>query len=1262
MAANQAITPLKALNPAYKKIPVNQAEINCFKNNLSDLLENIQHLQREKNYELVFKDFLERTYYGSEYFINSKNDIDLVIHNGSSAKTSVGVLIEAKSPTNKAEMPSTSKLNSKALQELVLYYLREVITGKNVEVKHLIITNVNEWFIFDAQHFQKYFADNKKLVQQFNDFTNGTLGGNKTDFFYKNVAAPFIDEIQDKLEHTHFELSNYQNYIVAPEGETDKKLIPLYKIFSPEHLLKLSFINDSNSLDSSFYKELLHLIGLVEVKDGGKKVIRRPDAENRNGASLLESAIVEIESLDKLSRVSNLNSFGVTKDERLFGVGLELIITWVNRILFLKLLEAQLISYNKGEKAKEYAFLNLNKISDFDDLNKLFFRVLAKVETERDAEMMSLFANVPYLNSSLFEPTDLEHEALFISNLNANTKLPIVSGTVLKDAKGKKQTGELKTIEYLFAFLDAYDFGAITSDEIPTEKKDLINASVLGLIFEKINGYKDGSFFTPGFITMYMCKETITRAVLQKFNETKGWHCKTITELHNEITDRAEANKIINSLKLCDPAVGSGHFLVSALNELIALKSELNVLVDCEGKTLKDYTITVQNDELIVEDENGDPFTYNPNNKESHRVQKTLFTEKETLIENCLFGVDINPNSVKICRLRLWIELLKNAYYKQGTKQLETLPNIDINIKCGNSLVSRFAIDTDMKKALKKSKWTIDSYRIAVDTYRNAKDKEEKREMERLINDIKTDFRSEISSNDPKLKKLTKWKEELFLLTTGQLFELGRKEKAAWNKKVEKLTKDSKKLESEIEEIKSNKIFENAFEWRFEFPEVLNNDGDFVGFDCVIGNPPYVQLQSIKEVSEQLKRFGFETYSSMGDLYALFYERGNEILQQRGVLNFITGSAWMRSNYGQSLRSYFNQKTQLLEVIDLSDCEIFESATVLTSIISFTKKQEDPEPIKAIRFTRKDQARLINLADEVKINHTKIPHFPESSWIILESKSNAIKLKIEAEGKPLKDWEIEINYGIKTGFNKAFVIDKETRDKLIVDDPKSEELIKPLLRGRDVHKYYFEDSELFLIGTFPSLNLRIDNYPAIKTHLENFLPKLKQTGETFINVLGEKEKSRKKTSGDWFETQDSISYWKSFLKPKIIYPNMTKFLPFTLDVEGNYTNQKCFVLSGERIYYLAAFLNSKLFRFCFEESFPELQGNTRELNKVIFETIPVKHITDEEPFIEKVTELLNIKKQTPTANTTELEKQLDQMVYELYGLTEDEIKIVEGSV
>jgi type II restriction/modification system DNA methylase subunit YeeA len=403
-------------------------------------------------------------------------------------------------------------------------------------------------------------------------------------------------------------------------------------------------------------------------------------------------------------------------------------------------------------------------------------------------------------------------------------------------------------------------------------------------------------------------------ALLTVQSNIAGSSCKDYQELKEDIqeyikendrkTARKEANDIVNSLKICDPAVGSGHFLVSALNEMISIKSDLKILVDREGERVSDYDLEVVNDELVISDiDENHLFEYQQDNKKSQRLQETLFHEKQTIIENCLFGVDINPNSVKICRLRLWIELLKNAYYKNET-ELETLPNIDINIKCGNSLISRFDLDADIHEALKKSKWSIDSYRIAVDAYRNAQSKDEKHEMERLINDIKSDFRSEISKGDPKLKKLYKFNGELANLTTQtSLFDMSAKDKKAWNLKVEKLTKDTTKLETDIEEIKNNKIYENAFEWRFEFPEVLNDQGDFVGFDTVIGNPPYIRQEELKEYKNQFKSV-FSTYSGTADIYVFFIERGFSIMKNQGHFTYIMPNKF-RQAMGNQLGNFY---------------------------------------------------------------------------------------------------------------------------------------------------------------------------------------------------------------------------------------------------------------------------------------------------------------------------------------------------------------------
>ena len=1044
------LKPRKALNKAFLKVKPNRTEIESFKTNLIQLLDRINDKESEEFHKNLVSDFLKDTYYKQNHFINTKGRNDLVIHNTNSASGAVGVIIEAKKPSSKAEMLTQDKINVKAFQELVLYYLRERITLKNIEIKYLIATNINEWFIFDAHIFEKHFAQNKELVRKFIDFENGSSGGKTTDFFYKQIAEPYIANIKHDIEFTYFDIWEYEKPLRNDDRKDDNKLISLFKLLSPQHLLKLPFANDSNSLDKRFYGELLHIIGLTETKDGSKKLIERNNEGERNTGSFLENAIIQLDSLDKITRLEKPSQFGANLQERLFNVGLELSITWINRILFLKLLEAQLITYHKGDKS--YEFLSFDKIKDYDDLNSLFFQVLARKQNERNEDIKTLFAKVPYLNSSLFEPTEIEHNTLFISNLRNDKTIPIYSSTIIKDDKGKKRSGNINPLEYLFEFLNAYDFASEGSEEIQEDNKTLINASVLGLIFEKINGYKDGSFFTPGFITMYMCRETIRKAVIQKFNESKGWKCSDIHSLYDKIEDRNEANKIINDLKICDPAVGSGHFLVSALNEMIAIKSDLKILQDREGRRLKEYHFEVVNDELIVTDEDGELFEYNPTNKESQRIQESLFHEKQTIIENCLFGVDINPNSVKICRLRLWIELLKNAYYKNET-ELETLPNIDINIKCGNSLISRFALDADLKQALRKSasKWTIDSYRLAVDTYRNAQSKEQKREMERLINEIKSNFRSEISLSDPKAKRLRTVNGELFTLTNqGQLFELSKKEKANWNEKVAKLAAEAQKLEAGIEEIKSNKIYENAFEWRFEFPEVLDYNGDFVGFDVVIGNPPWGANLSEQEL-KFIKSWNNDIVVRMVDTFMFFINLSFYIKSNLGIVCQIIPDVVLYQIDNLKLRQKILNNYQLLIAANLGD-NIFEDVARPSCILQIANKSYKPN-------TRILDYRQNGSVDFKDITPTEI------ATSLFKSLPNNVFATRNIQGYNLLNRYNQsvlselidtdgIQRGISPDLKEAFVIDDTITNEYSLE---TDYIFPTITGGRDVNKYLAED-------------------------------------------------------------------------------------------------------------------------------------------------------------------------------------------------------------
>jgi len=1205
-------TPSQSLTPAVLKIKPSREQFEQFKAKLAELVAQINASpnESEEHHKNHISDFLKYAFHFPAYFINTSERIDLAVHNGKSSSDSVGVILEVKRASNQAEMPTLENLNVRAMQELVLYYLRERlrIMGKNYSVKHLIITNGYEWFVFDAQVFEKAFADNTALVKKFNEFEAGRLSGSTTDFFYKEIAKPAIEKMGD-VEFTHFDLR---------DKRSDKQSIALFKIFSPEHLLKLPFANDSNSLNKDFYSELLHIIGLVEVKDGSKKLIQRKKEGERNRASLLENAISKMDAQDKLRNFENPKVYGDTPQEQLFNVGLELAITWVNRVLFLKLLEAQLSTYHKGDIS--YNFLNIQRIRSFDDLDDLFFKVLARQPAAREAEIQKTFAKVPYLNSSLFETTEIERKVLTISNLSGEITLPIFGSTVLKAGKDKRRKGELNTLEYLFAFLDSYDFTSEGADELKDDSKTLINASVLGLIFEKINGYKDGSFFTPGFITMYMCREALRRAVVQKFNDVKGWTCKDIAELDDKIEAgveaRTEANQILNSLKICDPAVGSGHFLVSALNELIAIKSELGILQDSDGKRLKNYAITVVHDELMVRDEDGDEFAYSPTNVESARIQKTLFLEKQTLIENCLFGVDINPNSVKICRLRLWIELLKNAYYN-ADGQLETLPNIDINIKVGNSLISRFALDVDLKEALKKNKLSVVEYRQAVQTYRNATSKEQKFEMERLIADIKNNFRSEMVYHDPKAKRLENLRVECRALELPQtLLEETAKDKKERLLKLAKLKTQFDKLDTEIEEIKSNKIYQNAFEWRFEFPEVLDDDGVFVGFDVVIGNPPYIQ---IKEILEPERRFYEAQYKfALGrfNLFYLFMERCEVLVKTNGYADLIIPDRILLNTQCKEIREWLIKENTLCEFVSFGE-QVFEA--VVDSIILLFKRQGGSTD--GVLVKRKVTEVGIQQIASIKI---PIPYFELSPSLQFDlnysEEKHALLKKIASSCVYLGD----------ISDTKDGIIQGKVEDKLFLTSSLDKDS-KPLLFGSNVRRYSITSSNEWV----------------------NYKPQEMMELET-------KRRGADVRPGLWMRTP-SI-----FERPKILTRQTADEIIATYDDENYYYANTLHgtTVTNENYHpnYVLGILNSKVITWFYRASTDEDGKVFAQIKIEILRKLPVPKANAKEQkiFVARIGSILAIKKQNPSTDTSALEKEIDQLVYALYDLTPAEIAIVEG--
>lgn len=913
-------TPKQSLKKAFLKVKHTVAEIENFKQKLHNYFDSLDTKQSEENNKVVFRDLLLSTHYAG-YDINTDGRIDLALKEKSSAN--LQILFEVKRPSNTAEMITDSMLNRKAMQEILYYYMQELHTKNNTSLKQLIITNCHSVYIFDAQEFYRLFGKNTPLKKEFLEFEAGGATGGTTDYFYNNIAPKYLQSLD--IECTKFSFDDYKNV-------DDATIVELYKILSPEHLLKLPFANDSNTLNTKFYSELLHIIGLeerAEKSGSSKKIIARKEEGKRNYGSLLENCLLNLKETNELDGLANKERYGDTQEEIEFAVAMELCIVWINRILFLKLLEGQLVSYNNNSPA--HRFLNSKNFPEYDSLKGLFFGILAHSVDKRSPKYAN-FSHIPYLNSSLFEPTPLEVATIQISSLSDNLEIPLLSDTVLKDSSGSPIRGNKNTLEYLYEFLDAYDFSSNTNDVLTTEKKTLINASVLGLIFEKINGYKDGSFFTPGFITMYMCRETIERAVMQKFADAFSIPFASITDVANYLSrnniDLQLANDIFNSITICDPAVGSGHFLVSSLNELIALKYRLNILIDRNARHISNqaYEIIVENDELIVLDEKRNLFQYNKAHPESQRIQETMFHEKQLLIERCLFGVDINENSVKICRLRLWIELLKYAYYRTDGTGLETLPNLDIKIKTGNSLLSRFPIDIDLKEGLRLSTHGIEGYKAAVQLYKKASSKKEKDDCLAIINQCKSEIRLHGEERHPLQLRLNTAVQELHKLNTEISFvEPSPKEK----KQKDTLEKSIAILSEEITNWKEKKQYANAFEWRFEFPEILDIDGNFLGFDIIIGNPPYIVNTSLI----------YKDYEWTGDYYTMFIELAiKRISKTNGFTSLITPRFFLFNKSNKELRRYIVNEVSILGMIECSPFEV-----VTENLITFFNKSKPNE-------------------------------------------------------------------------------------------------------------------------------------------------------------------------------------------------------------------------------------------------------------------------------------------------------------------------------
>ncbi|WRB95951.1 class I SAM-dependent DNA methyltransferase [Helicobacter pylori] len=1281
----------------YKKLDLpntnypSKEQLKAFETAFDAFLETNQQ-ENENHQNDAFNDLLKSVF---KYKVKPTKKIDSAILN---ENNKVEVIIEFKALKNPNEFIKKGDLNVKAFHESLLYYLTERKEGNN-NLKHLILATIKELYIIDANEFEVFNKD-KEIKKAFENCHDKKGNDTRTEAFY-DVCQKHLNELDRSLKYHHIPLKK-------------ENLALIYQALSPNFLLKIPKYSDANTLNKDFYEELLYILGLEEQNDKGKILIKQSRTKN----SLSDALKKEYNNLD---------------DEEVMA----LLIAWNNRILFLRLLESLLISFKHFD---EKPFLTTENFKDFNALNTLFFEVLAKKNNERLEKIKEdkILGKIPYLNSSLFDKTPLELKGHEIKLLD-NKSLEIYPKSVLKKHEEYKNKKDLPLLKYLFVFLHAYKFTTTPEDikdNTDTSESGLINPSVLGLVFEKLNGYKEGSFYTPSFITSYMCKESITPIVLDKFNQKYNIECEKLEELKNYLKNnynykedkRKEYLQLLLALRICDPAVGSGHFLVSALNEMVWIVFKLGLITSLPlGATLE-----LENDEIIIHmpknehTPKSEIFNYKKPDKENnlHHIQKELFELKKSIIENCLFGVDINPNSCEITKLRLWIELLKYSYYifenGKNTNALETLPNIDINIKCANSLISRFALKD---KALLKNeknqnlKYSIAEYKELVKIYKDPKiletlthpikdsDAVGKYAKERLYQELEQnpnkDFKKALNDRIEKIKEAFKLtldpppkelkfkkflKEHLELYGRSILEETNYNglelEALALEKQMATLFNDYRpypKLDKSDKVVglehfnryvltsykdlqDENERYANALEWRFEFPEVLDDEGDFLGFDCIIGNPPYIRQEHIKDLKPLLEKQYQDFYNSTADIYTYFFALSYHLLKDRGFNAFITSNKYARAKYGAKLREWLLKKTTIVSYMELNALKVFESAAVDTSIMSFIKQT----PPKESRFNYYEPTP--NDKDDLKSTRSlpmKQNALSTESFIFADSTLLDLRDKMESVGTPLKDWDIQIYRGILTGANEAFIIPTEKREEILnacktqEERKRTEALIKPILRGKDIKRYRYEWAGEWLINTHNGYtsNLKskippidIEKYPATKAHLDahwNTIATRCDQGDTPYHLR-------------------NCAYLEDFEKEKIVYPCiMAKEPCFVYEEKGFYAPAPANIITGDKIEikYITALLNSKCIYFAMRKFYMG-GGIEGELKTNNLEKIPIPQITEKnQELARKITDgakqILALKEKDPKANTQKLEKEIDALVYQLYHLTDEEIKIIE---
>ena len=865
--------------------------------------------------------------------------------------------------------------------------------------------------------------------------------------------------------------------------------------------------------------------------------------------------------------------------------------------------------------------------------NRNFSRYRYKNQMRDPDILLDFFAKTPFINGGLFDcldtfegPKDGGARIDCFSDVDYE-KLSIPDRLFFDAQRG------------LIPLFEHYKF--TVEENTPLDQEVALDPELLGRVFENLLAAINpetgetarkmtGSYYTPRAIVDYMVEEALVATLSQKCEPADGNMELWDERLHylfdyakvcddaSEWFDDKEIDaivKTISELKILDPAVGSGAFPMGVLHKLTLALRRLDP--DNTRWEALQRSIAVKRSEAAYntqdQQERNDELTEISDTFERYRDSD--FGRKLYLIQNSIFGVDIQPIACQIAKLRFFISLAIEQEPDTDADNfgIKPLPNLETRFVAANTLIG-------LKQQMSLKSQKASRLEQALRNNREKHFHATTRKQKRTCKDRDEELRAELATE---LKGLGAFADDADNIALWDPYD--QNEKADW-------------FDSEL-------MF-----------------GVTDGFDAVIGNPPYIQLQKDGgRLADLYQPCGFDTFTRMGDIYCLFYEKGHKLLNCTGHLCFITSNKWMRAGYGKKLRDYFILYTQPVQLLDMGP-DVFD-ATVDTNILLLQNKiiYDGVMTFRSATIGADFDRQTGPISQYLTDNGVRMEMPAENEpWAILSSAELNLKHKIEDVGVPLKDWDINIYRGIVTGCNEAFIINDAKREKLIEQDPKSAEIIKPLLRGKDIKRYHAQQSGFYILATGYDLDI-LNQYPTIFAYLEDIG---KQIDSGRIKTKGKGLFERDDQGENWWNLR-ACAYYGEFDKEKIVYPETTHSANFFYDKGQFYLDKTCFMITGNNLKILVGLLSSKLMTFAYKRfcSGTVLGAKGYQYNKHALEKLPVVKISDsqQQSFIALVDQILDAKHTDPDADISDLENEVDTLVYELYGLTEDEIAIVDGN-